>query len=87
METIITIDGAGRLVLPKPLREKMHLRKGTRLRVLDEGNHLVLQPLNEAPRLIRSGGLLVVEGRLVGPPSDHREIREARIRRLAGEGS
>jgi bifunctional DNA-binding transcriptional regulator/antitoxin component of YhaV-PrlF toxin-antitoxin module len=69
MEEIITIDGAGRLVGPKAMRQRLRLRKGSRLWVREEGG----EPMD---------GLLVIRGRLTGPLPDHREAREAREARI-----
>ena len=33
MTATLTLDSAGRLVLPKPVRDKMHLRTGAKLRL------------------------------------------------------
>ena len=83
MEEIITIDGAGRLVIPKPMRARLHLREGTRLRVSDEGgNRLVLEPVTPEVVPVEVEGLLVIRGRLAGEIPDHREQREQRIRSL-----
>ena len=83
MEEIITIDGAGRLVIPKPMRARLHLREGTRLRVLDEGgNRLVLEPVAPDVVPVEVEGLLVIRGRLAGEIPDHREQRAQRIRSL-----
>jgi AbrB family looped-hinge helix DNA binding protein len=83
MEDIITIDGAGRLVVPHALRAKLHLRKGSRLRVREEGgSRLILEPLTEEGVPVEVDGLLVIPGRLVGDIPDHREQREQRLREV-----
>lgn len=70
MNETITIDKAGRIVLPKVLRERFRLEAGTRLRVEMVGDHLELTPMEgaEAPPLVRKAGLLVVAAS--GSPCD-----------------
>lgn len=81
MEKIITIDGTGRLVVPKPMRVELGLREGTRLRVREEGGRrLVLEPVAEAAVPVDVGGVLVIRGTLTDEVPDHRALREERIR-------
>lgn len=80
-----TIDRAGRLVIPKPLREQLGLRPGTRLHVTTEEGTLRLSPDRPAPALIERDGFLVIE--MVGNvavDADHRNERERRTEKLAG---
>ena len=85
MEDIVTIDRAGRLVVPKAIRGRLQLRPGTRLRVREEGGRqLVLEPIAEESVPIEVEGLLVIRGRLIGEIPDHREQRADRIRSLGG---
>ena len=83
MEKIITIDGAGRLVVPKPMRVELGLREGSRVRVREEGDRLVLEPVAESAVPVDVDGVLVLGGRLAGEVPDHRAVREERIRRQA----
>jgi AbrB family looped-hinge helix DNA binding protein len=83
MEDIVTIDRAGRLVVPKAVRTKLQLREGTRLRLRAEaGQRLVLERVAEESAPVEVDGLLVIRGHLVGEIPDHREQRALRIRRL-----
>ncbi|HLF16184.1 MAG TPA: AbrB/MazE/SpoVT family DNA-binding domain-containing protein [Candidatus Thermoplasmatota archaeon] len=43
---IVTLDRLGRILLPKPLREEMHLAAGSRLLAVQAGGKLVLQPFD-----------------------------------------
>jgi AbrB family looped-hinge helix DNA binding protein len=58
----IRIDKAGRVVLPKPLREQFNLVPGDRLRVLVEGNSLRLEPTEGEGKLGKEGSVLVFTG-------------------------
>ena len=68
MTATITIDAAGRFVLPKDMRERLHLRKGAKLRADVIGDKIELTPEPDADvRIERRGKLLVIVG---GPPFD-----------------
>ncbi len=62
MSATITIDKAGRIVLPKPLRDQFRLKGGAKLRIESVGDHLELTPELpiKAPPLVQKNGLLVV---------------------------
>jgi AbrB family looped-hinge helix DNA binding protein len=76
----ITIDGAGRLVVPKAIRDRWGLRAGTVLRLREEGGRLVLSTEREEPALVEQGGFLAVElGAEVRDALDHRPARDSRI--------
>jgi AbrB family looped-hinge helix DNA binding protein len=65
MTTTVEIDKAGRIVVPKKLRDALHLTPGTRLRVERNGDALMLEPDFPEPRLEMIDGLWVMTG---GPP-------------------
>jgi len=82
MEDIITIDKAGRIVVPKGMRARLRLHDGSRLRIREEsGERLVLEPVADACVPVEIDGLLIVRGSLQGPVPDHRDERAERIRR------
>ena len=62
MSSTISIDQAGRLVLPKAIRERFNLIGGTKLRVETIGDHLELTPIFEGNEtvLTEKKGLLIV---------------------------
>jgi AbrB family looped-hinge helix DNA binding protein len=51
MATTVTIDKAGRVVIPKPMREALHIHAGTTLRIRRTGERLTLEPATTAARL------------------------------------
>jgi AbrB family looped-hinge helix DNA binding protein len=65
MSTIVEIDKAGRIVVPKKLRDALHLTPGTRLRVERAGEALMLEADFPEPRLELRDGMWVMVG---GPP-------------------
>jgi AbrB family looped-hinge helix DNA binding protein len=84
MATRIPIDKAGRVVLPKALREKMRVEAGDDLLVEAEGDRITLRPLRQEARLKKELGIWVYQGE-----SSSRSIpelidaeREKRVREL-----
>lgn len=57
MET--TIDRAGRLVIPKLLREALGLAAGGRVVITEDGGRLIVEPAPVEKRLVRKGRGLV----------------------------
>ena len=54
-----TIDAAGRIVVPKPLRDALGLTPGTTLDVSQYGTGLTLTPKGRTAQLVEEGGRLV----------------------------
>ncbi len=59
---LITIDRAGRIVVPKSLREHFNLVAGTKLEIEAAGEGLLLRKVNTGDALIRKHGILVHHG-------------------------
>lgn len=59
---IISIDRAGRVVLPKPLREQYNLHAGSRLEITTGSNGMELKPIEVAPSMVKVSGLWVHRG-------------------------
>jgi AbrB family looped-hinge helix DNA binding protein len=57
-----TIDGAGRIVLPKPLREALGLVAGSTVDVSQYGSGLQIIPAGRTARLVEEAGVLVATG-------------------------
>jgi AbrB family looped-hinge helix DNA binding protein len=56
MATIVEIDKAGRIVVPKKLREALHLTPGTKIKVERSGDTLVLDAEFPQARLVIENG-------------------------------
>ena len=62
MTTKITLDKAGRVVLPKPLREELHLCPGDTLQLESEGERITLRPVRPKATLKKEHGVWVYQG-------------------------
>ena len=85
---IITIDRAGRVVVPKQLRDRFNLVAGTELDIEASGDGLRLRKVVSQPTLIRKKGVLVHHGTTSAPidvAAFIRAEREARSRQAAAD--
>jgi AbrB family looped-hinge helix DNA binding protein len=62
MATKVSIDKAGRVVLPKPLTEKMRVEPGDDLLVEAEGDRITLRPIRQEALLKKEYGIWVYQG-------------------------
>jgi AbrB family looped-hinge helix DNA binding protein len=59
MNTRLTIDKAGRVVIPKPLREELHLEPGDSLEIESAGEQITLRPVRGTGPLTKEQGVWV----------------------------
>ncbi|HXA50014.1 MAG TPA: AbrB/MazE/SpoVT family DNA-binding domain-containing protein [Candidatus Acidoferrum sp.] len=90
MNSHLTIDKAGRVVIPKPLREQLHLEPGDTLEMESAGEQITLRPVRGTAPLSKEHGVWVFR---VGQPlpasaTDDmlQEIREERDLANLGKG-
>jgi AbrB family looped-hinge helix DNA binding protein len=87
MSTKVTIDKAGRLVLPKPLRDELRLAPGDILELTREGDKIIISAAHPQLTLQKEHGVWVYRS---GRPADASlpelidKDREDRIRELLG---
>ena len=62
MNVTITIDGAGRVVLPKALRDELRLEAGDALELESEGERVILRPVRSSAPLRKERGIWVFHG-------------------------
>jgi len=74
MNAIVEIDQAGRIVIPKKMRDAMGLRAGTRIRIERYREELRLEPEYQEPKLETRAGILVI---VDGPPLTVEDANEA----------
>jgi AbrB family looped-hinge helix DNA binding protein len=58
----ITIDRAGRVVIPKELRRRYHLQPGTELEIAGDARGIRIEPARMEPSLQYKDGILVHHG-------------------------
>lgn len=58
----ITIDAAGRVVVPKLLRDQFHLVPGSELEIEPTGDGVIIRPADRRPTLVNREGVLVHHG-------------------------
>lgn len=56
MVIMLTLDDAGRLAIPKPVRDMMHLRAGSRVRLDVEEDRMVIKAQEEPDARIEKRG-------------------------------
>jgi AbrB family looped-hinge helix DNA binding protein len=77
MNAIVEIDKAGRIVIPKKMREAMHLKPRTRLKIEAEGDRLTLEPdFPESKLEMRDGLWVMVGGRPITTEDVNQAIRQ-----------
>ena len=70
----ITIDGAGRIVLPKALQQRLHLAPGSELEAIVDGGRLVATPVVPEVKLIEENGRLVATTSQPVPRMTHEAV-------------
>ncbi len=58
----LVVDAAGRIMLPKALRDRLGLVPGTTVDVSEYGGGLHLEPSSRTARLVEEDGVLVATG-------------------------
>ena len=59
MSTRLVMDKAGRVVIPKPLREELHLEPGDSLEMEIAGEQIILRPVRGTGPLTKEHGVWV----------------------------
>jgi AbrB family looped-hinge helix DNA binding protein len=80
----VTIDKAGRIVVPKEFRQRLGLHPNMELELVDHPNGLLLRVADAKPSLIKINGLLVHHGRAEPGAELTRTVELAREERIRG---
>lgn len=83
------MDASGRLVLPKAVRDQLHLKAGARLRAEVVGGRIELTPQDDDCELVEKNGLWVIRSNTPGEPrfdavAAIKADRAARMAKLSG---
>jgi AbrB family looped-hinge helix DNA binding protein len=83
--TLVPIDGAGRVVIPKWVREGVNLQAGDELKLSLEGQRIQLELAVEDRGLVRKGRAWVFRSKSTKPLTSDlvEKLREERISNLA----
>lgn len=87
----LTLDKAGRIVLPKPLRDELQLQAGDTLEVESSGDQITLRPTRGNGQLRKKHGIWVYRS---GEPFSQevfdktvQEVRQERENQILGKRS
>jgi AbrB family looped-hinge helix DNA binding protein len=90
MNTTVTLDKAGRVVIPKTVRDELHLEAGDTLELEARGESVTLRPVRSSSPLRKERGVWVFgTGKRIPAAVTERvlsEIREQRDRGNRGGG-
>ncbi|MBI1791410.1 MAG: AbrB/MazE/SpoVT family DNA-binding domain-containing protein [Acidobacteria bacterium] len=59
----VRIDKAGRIVVPKPLRERLGFKPDTELEAIEQPEGVLLKRVQQRPSMVKVDGLWVHQGR------------------------
>jgi AbrB family looped-hinge helix DNA binding protein len=83
----LKIDKAGRIILPKPVRDRFHLREGSELDLVEGPDGLTLRPVDQRSAMIQEHGVLVHLGKAPRGFDWHNlvdSVRDERIKDTSG---
>ena len=84
MSTVVTLDKAGRVVIPKTVRDELHLSAGDSLELESGGEGVTLRPVRSASTMRKKQGVWVFHGRhtISAATTDRltRELRDSHTR-------
>jgi len=66
--TKLTLDRAGRVVLPKPVRDRLQLAAGDTLHLETDGERITLRPVRQNVMLKKELGVWVYQGEATESP-------------------
>lgn len=78
----VTIDAAGRIVVPKPLRDRLRLHEGSTLEIEENTSSFVLRLVTPSPAIVLRDGLLVYVGEVPRSIRQDKLVEDLREERL-----
>ena len=82
MKTTVTLDKAGRIVIPRTLRDELRLEPGDTLELESEGERVTLRPVHSVMPLRKERGVWVFRtGRKLSAAAIGKVIRDTREKR------
>lgn len=85
MNATVKVDKAGRVVLPKTIRDELHLEAGDTLELESEGSQVTLRPSRSISRMRKERGMWVFRtGKPMSAGLPDKVLRDIRERRDRG---
>jgi AbrB family looped-hinge helix DNA binding protein len=81
---VLTIDKSGRIVVPKPMRDRLGLKPDMELEVLERADGVLLRPVEQQPSMLKVEGLWVHQGTAAPDANWARVLDDVREERLDG---
>ena len=78
----IRIDNAGRIVVPKPLRERLDFQPGTELEAAEQPDGVLLKRVEQRPSMVKVHGLWVHQGKAEPGANWERTLPDVREERI-----
>jgi len=78
----LRIDKAGRIVVPKPLRERLGFRPDTELEAIEQPEGVLLKRVEQRPSMVKVDGLWVHQGSAEPGANWERILEDVREERI-----
>ena len=78
----IRIDKAGRIVVPKPLRERLGFKPDTGLEAIEQAGGVLLKRVEQRPSMVKVDGLWVHQGSAEPGANWERVLEDVREERM-----
>ena len=78
----LRIDRAGRIVVPKPLRQRLGLGPDTELEAIEQPGSVLLKRVEQRPSMVKVDGLWVHQGSVEPGTNWERILEEVREERI-----
>jgi AbrB family looped-hinge helix DNA binding protein len=79
----LKIDKAGRIVVPKPLRDRLGFKPDTELEAIEQPEGVLLKQVQQRPSMVKVDGLWVHQGRAEPGANWERILEDVREERIA----
>ena len=78
----LRIDKAGRIVVPKPLRERLGFKPDTGLEAIERRDGVLLKRIEQRPSMVKVDGLWVHQGKAEPGANWERVLQDVREERI-----
>jgi len=78
----LRIDKAGRIVVPKPIRERLGFKPGTELEAVEQPEGVLLKRVEQRPSMVKVDGLWVHQGSAEPGANWERVLEDVREERI-----